>query len=97
MTKPLELTANQINFLEVCGFDLLAQVEALLRHAREYQRELHRVQRAAGRTPAIVGFRRQVHHLRQVCGSLSQTLELITDMDRREPAAEASSAESLHR
>jgi hypothetical protein len=83
-TKAFELTANQINqinLMEVCGFDLLAQVESLLRHVREYQREvrhLHRVKQNSSHAPV----RRQVHQLRQVCASLQRTLEMIRDVEQ---------------
>jgi hypothetical protein len=83
MRKPLvQLTANQMDMMEVCGFDLLAQVEALLRHAREYQRELQRVRHAAANSQAAAGVRRRVFELRQVCARLRETLDLITDTDR---------------
>lgn len=35
-------TREEQEFLEAYGFDLMAQVEAMLRHVREYQRALQR-------------------------------------------------------
>ena len=85
MARSLELlTASQISLLEVCGFDLLAQVEALLRHSREYQRDLHRLHRTAANAAVLGAVRRQVHHLRQTCASLQRTLEVIRDTDHEE-------------
>jgi hypothetical protein len=43
------LTDSERELLEVHGFDLLAQVEAMLRHAREYQREVQRLRGILGR------------------------------------------------
>ena len=46
-------THRRNELLEVLGFDLLAQVEEMLRHAREYQREIQRLRGMldAGQTP----------------------------------------------
>jgi flagellar biosynthesis chaperone FliJ len=89
MARSLDLTASQVNLLEVCGFDLLAQVEALLRYSREYQRDVLRFQRAATNASTLGALRRQISNLRHACASLQRTVELISDTDqsaRRTPA-----------
>jgi hypothetical protein len=42
-------TKSQHDAMEVHGFDLLAQVEAMLRHVREYQREVQRLRGTLGK------------------------------------------------
>jgi len=42
-TKHERFTKSHHDAMEVHGFDLLAQVEAMLRHVREYQREVQRL------------------------------------------------------
>jgi hypothetical protein len=74
--------------LEVYGLDLMAQAEVMLRHVREYQREVQHLRRAMlrahanGDRPSIGAVRAQVKHLRQVCLTLSDTLDLITHPDQ---------------
>jgi hypothetical protein len=67
--------------LEVLGFDLLAQIEAMLRHAREYQREVQRVrgilgkgQTATSDLPPLDAVRHHLQQMRQVCTSFRDTL-----------------------
>lgn len=41
-------TPSRYELLEVHGFDLLAQVEEMLRHVREYQRDVQRLRDRSG-------------------------------------------------
>ena len=81
-TRAADLTTAQQELLEVYGFDLMAQVEALLRHVREYQREVQRLRRASkvgaavDRRP-VRAVHAQVGQLRRICAGLGQTLDLV--------------------
>jgi hypothetical protein len=46
--RPDRETHRRNELLEVLGFDLLAQVEEMLRHVREYQREVQRLRGMLG-------------------------------------------------
>ena len=50
-------THRRNELLEVLGFDLLAQVEEMLRHAREYQREVQGLRAMLGRGQTSTGNR----------------------------------------
>ena len=68
--------------LEVHGFDLLAQIEAMFRHAREFQREVQRLRGILGQgqteTPAmnpLAAVRPHVERMQQAYASFGETLE----------------------
>ncbi len=72
--------------MDVHGLDLLAQVEAMLRHARQYQREVQKLrgllQRTSPGTSASDAMRSIRHHLaemRTACTSFNATLDEIAD------------------
>ena len=46
--RPDRESDRRKELLEVLGFDLLAQVEEMLRHVREYQREVQRLRGTLG-------------------------------------------------
>jgi hypothetical protein len=49
MAKAHRPSKQQHDLLEVHGFDLLADIEAMLRHARQYQREVQRLRGILGK------------------------------------------------
>lgn len=72
--------------MDVHGLDLLAQVEAMLRHARQYQREVQKLrgllQRTNPETSESEARRSIRHHLgeiRTACTSFNATLDEISD------------------
>ena len=88
-TRAVDVTVAQQELLEVYGLDLMAQAEVMLRHVREYQREVQRLRRMLGklhadRTP-LKAVRAQVKHLRQMCTTLGDTLDLITHAEQAGP------------
>jgi hypothetical protein len=89
-TRAVDFNTAQQELLEVYGFDLMAQVEALLRHVREYQREVQRLRRVAripsGDRSHIKAVTAQVGQLRRVCASLGQTLDLVAHVEQVSPA-----------
>lgn len=72
--------------LEVHGFDLLTQVEAMLRHVREYQREVQRLRGAPdkGATTADRGpmstVREHLKRMRQTWTEFGTTLDDIEQL-----------------
>jgi hypothetical protein len=52
----MSFTREQQELLETYGFDLMAQIEGMLRHVREYQRALQQLRgtlpRSSGQTPS---------------------------------------------
>jgi hypothetical protein len=67
--------------LEVHGFDLLAQIEAMLRHAREFQREVQRLRGLMGKGQThtsemnpLAAVRHHVDHMNEAYASFGETL-----------------------
>jgi hypothetical protein len=67
--------------LEVQGFDLMAQIEAMLRHAREYQREVQRLrgilgkgQTATAEMNPLAAVRHHIERMRHAYASFGETL-----------------------
>jgi hypothetical protein len=72
--------------MDVHGLDLLAQVEAMQRHALQYQREVHRLRGLLERTDletgkpdATSGIRHHLAEMRRACTSFNATLDEIDD------------------
>ena len=72
--------------MDVHGLDLFAQVEAMLRHARQYQREVQRLRGLLQRTDpetsnpdAMRGIRHHLGEMRTACVSFKATLDEIAD------------------
>ena len=72
---------GQLELLETQGFDLLAQVEAMLRSAREYQRDVQRLRGIVGKgqtstshLPALRAVRKHIGALRATCAQFTETL-----------------------
>ena len=66
------------------GFDLLAEVEAMLRTAREYQREVQRVRGILGKgqtqtsqLPPVAALTQQVRRLRETIQSMTGVVNEI--------------------
>jgi hypothetical protein len=85
--KPRAFRDDRQEMMEVHGFDLMAQVEAMLRHVRQYQREVQRLRGILGkgqtttseRTP-IDAVQEHAMQLRNACKSLSETLDDIEEI-----------------
>ena len=80
-TKQGDFTKPQHDAMEVHGFDLLAQVEAMLRHVREYQREVQRLRGILGKGQTTTSnrspfdaTREHVTGLRDAWGSFGEVL-----------------------
>jgi hypothetical protein len=73
--------------MEVHGFDLLAQVEAMLRHVRQYQREVQRLRGTLGkgqtttskRTP-LDAVQEHVKRLQSASGTFAETVEALREL-----------------
>ena len=88
--------------LEVHGFDLLAQIEALFRHAREYQCEVQRLrgllgkgQTATSHMPPVAAVRHHLQEMHRAYTSFGETLgdaQRVTDSleSRDEPGSSRS-------
>jgi hypothetical protein len=77
-------TRRQHEQLEVWGFDLLANVEAMLRHVRQYQREVQRLRGLLGKgqsqtanRPAPEAVLQHVKELQRACLGFNDTLDDI--------------------
>lgn len=82
--------------LEVLGFDLLAQVEAILRHTREYQRDVRRFRQPLERDrirtvelSLIRAVQGHVNRLEEAGASFRETLRSIKQAAGRRRAAHA--------
>jgi hypothetical protein len=78
------LTQQDHELMEVHGFDLLSQIEAMLRHVRQYQREVQRLRGLMGRgqtstadLPPIEAVDRHLIELRKACSAFMETLDEI--------------------
>jgi len=88
---------HEYDLLEIHGFDLLAHVEAMLRHVREYQREVQRLRGvlSKGQTtttdrPAKAAVREHLEELRRASVSFADTLVDIETMIGSVPNKEKS-------
>ena len=88
--KQPSLTEQDGEAMEIHGFDLLAQVEAMLRHTREYQREVQRLRGMLGRgqtstseRPPLHALRTQVDRLRRTWTDFGQTLADVEQLAGR--------------
>jgi hypothetical protein len=73
--------------LEVHGFDLLAGVEEMLRHVRDYQREVQRLRGLLDRgqaitsdLPALRGVQEQLNRLKRTWSEVGATLREIEQL-----------------
>jgi hypothetical protein len=77
--------AELLEVLEVLGFDLLAQVEAMLRHTRAYQREVQRLRGMAGHsrtatsTPSSEALHQHVARLQTAGSTFRDTIKAIKE------------------
>jgi hypothetical protein len=82
-----ELTSQRAELLEVLGFDLMAQIEAMLRYTRAYQREVQRLRGKLGKGRASSTDHRETHaavrehirRLRKASATFRETLSGIAD------------------
>lgn len=80
----MSFTREEQEVLEAYGFDLMAQVEAMLRHVREYQRGLQRFRGTLPRANAtqtpieIMG-----DHVRSLRGALREFDICLTEVEER--------------
>jgi hypothetical protein len=89
--------ADRLPLLEAAGYDLLAQVEGMLRQARLFQGELERVRelantgRSDGATRALTegAAAKRMMQLRRECSTLGETLEVIETALAEERASRA--------
>jgi phage host-nuclease inhibitor protein Gam len=86
MAKRLHLrqpfTRREHELMEVHGFDLLAQIEAMLRHVRQYQREVQRLRGLMGKgqtttsdLPPVEAVDQHLKRLREACSAFTETLD----------------------
>src|SRR5687768_12747363 len=77
---------DRLGLLEVHGFDLLAHVEAMLRHAREYQREVQRLRGILGKgqtsTVDMAPLAAVRHHLEEMHLAHASFGDSLTDARR---------------
>jgi hypothetical protein len=77
---------DRCELLEVQGFDLMAQIEAMLRHAREYQRELQRLRGILGKGQTDTSEMNPVaavrHHVEQMQLAFASFGETLADVRR---------------
>jgi hypothetical protein len=85
--------ASRAELLEVLGFDLLAQAEAMLRHTRAYLREVQRLRREVRKQqtpsagPIDGGLHAQVARLQTAGSTFQDTVKSIKEAAGR-PARE---------
>jgi hypothetical protein len=81
------LTREQQEALEVYGFDLMAQVEAMLRHIREYQRALQRFRgtlpRQQSNDPTQTPIAVMSDHVRGLRAALQEFNNCLTEVEER--------------
>jgi hypothetical protein len=81
------LTDQELEILEVKGFDLLAQVESILRHGRQYQREVQRLRGILGKgqtdtanRPPLTAVRTHLAELLRACSTFTETIQEINSI-----------------
>ena len=86
----------QHQILEVCGFDLMAEIENMLRHVREYQREVQRLRGILGKGQTGTADREpqeavrvHVKALYVATAALSDTLQQIAEVTAQDLKPEA--------
>ena len=79
----MSLTREDQELLEAYGFDLMAQVEAMLRHAREYQRALQRLRGTLPPPIAESPLALMGKHVRALREALTQFDICLTDIEER--------------
>jgi hypothetical protein len=84
----MSLSREQQQMLEVYGFDLMAQVEAMLRHVREYQQALQRLRGTLPPSKAPLAVMRK--HVRALRDQLTDFDACLTQME--ETTAETSAS-----
>jgi hypothetical protein len=94
MTKQRrELSDQQKEVLEVLGFDVMAQVEAMLRHVRQYQREVQRLRGILGKGQTSTAHRTPIDAVRTHANELHKTAtaarETIDEIVRTVRSAQA--------
>jgi hypothetical protein len=76
-------TEDRHELLEVQGFDFLAQIEAMLRHAREYQREVQRLRGILGKGQTVTAEMDPLaavrHHVERMGDAYASFGETLTD------------------
>jgi hypothetical protein len=78
----MSLTREQQEVLEAYGFDLLAQVEAMLRHIREYQRALQQFRGTLPPQPnAQAPVATMENHVRALRDALKEFELCLTEME----------------
>ena len=83
--RPKQGTPAIAEILEVHGFDLMAQIEAMLRHVRQYQREVQRFRGLMGKGETntkdqapLEAVRTHIERLRNASTEFADTLDSIT-------------------
>jgi phage host-nuclease inhibitor protein Gam len=90
-----DATEHQHELMEVWGFDLLAHVEAILRHVRQYQREVQRLRGLMGKgqtetsdRPPVDAVLEHVKQLQRASLGFNETLdEIVRSADGKTPQA----------
>jgi hypothetical protein len=68
---------NAGELMEVHGFDLMAQVEAMLRHVRQYQREVQRLRGILGAGQTVTSDKPAIDAVRHHVGGLVNAAEML--------------------
>ena len=89
----MSLSREQQQMLEVYGFDLMAQVEAMLRHVRQYQREVQRLRGLLGKGQTSTSDRHPVeavrNHVAQLLRAGASFRDTLDDIEQMVEPAEA--------
>ena len=94
------ITEQEHELMEVQGFDLLAQIEAMLRHVRQYQREVQRLRGLLGKgqtetthLPPHEAVDRHLNELRKACTAFAETLDDILQIHEVRTSSHSTAAD----
>ena len=103
-TRRHSFTASDHELLEVHGFDLLAHIEAMLRHVRQHQREVQRLrglmgkgQTATAHLPPIEAVDEHLKRLRAASTAFAQTLDEILQIHEGRASSSATASDRRKR
>jgi hypothetical protein len=103
-TRQHSFTERDQELLEVHGFDLLAHIEAMLRHARQYQREVQRLRGTMGKGQTatadlspIKAVDVHLNRLRETCTAFTETLDEILEIHEARASSPATASDRRKR
>lgn len=89
----MSLTREQQELLEAYGFDLMAQVEGILRHVRQYQQALQRFRGTLPSTHTRQPIAVMAEHARALRRALREFDTVLTDIEESTSSASERAAQ----